>query len=136
MDESGINWSQNSASSKEVLTITDVLLHSKNRKLLDDIMMGFGAPVASELRDVEIEGKKYSFVADHFGEGFPSNEDGSCWSGGGNTKNRFLLDEKLIIVVENWESEKGCVGQEPKVIKLIDDQTMEKVLRVIESIKY
>jgi len=121
---------------EHVLTIFDVSLHSTNQKIVDNFMTGVGAPANSELRDVVVMGKKYSFIADRFFEGFPTNDDGTCWAGGGYVENRFLLDEKLVVVVTTRDSERGCEGEPQVVTKSPDKETIEAVLRVIESIDY
>jgi len=121
---------------EEIISIHDISLHSTNQSLIDRLMTGVGVEVESELRDVVVKGKRYSFVADHFAEGFPTNDDESCWAGGGYVQNRFILDEKLVVVLTTRESETGCEGEPEVITKTPDKKTIEAALRIIESINY
>jgi hypothetical protein len=89
----------------------------------------------SNLRDVVINEKKYAFSADVFGEGFPISD--TCSQGGSVETNYFVIPEKKLgVKIVTATSEKFCEGQEDTITYTPDEETVESILKVIESMKF
>ncbi len=86
----------------------------------------------SELRQVNISNKYYKFSRQAFGESYPESND--CIGFGGISEHYFKVDNRFVFVVIIRHRRTNCDG-ETKNNDIPSEQTLESVLKIIESVK-
>jgi hypothetical protein len=145
--QNGFVYKVNTNEQVPALVLTNVLDNTELLKIIDmssfhqDItnlnevvyLIPGGADSTTTLRRVTIEGKVYVFRRAIYGEGHPTTEN--CYQGGEVDGDYFYMKEQKIgVLVKTNKHEEGCKGTEPTVTLTPDKQTLEEVLKVVESI--
>ncbi|HPR99419.1 MAG TPA: hypothetical protein PLU63_01155 [Candidatus Woesebacteria bacterium] len=86
----------------------------------------------SELRQVNVNNKYYKFSKQAFGESYP--ESNECIGFGGISEHYFKVDKRLLFVIKIRHHRTNC-GGETKNNDIPNEQTLESVLKIIESVK-
>lgn len=86
----------------------------------------------SELRQVNVNNKYYNFSRQAFGESYP--ESNECIGFGGISEHYFKVDNRIVFLIKIRHHRTNC-GGETKNNDIPNEQTLESVLKIIESVE-
>lgn len=117
-----------------ILHIVDISDLKGDQEKINAALGSYGAEKKSDLRDVTIMGKKYSFETTQFGEGFPTSEN--CYQGGGISHDIIVIEDTIAVMVDQYFSEKGCEGETPVRTEYPNTTQLEELLGIVEAIEF
>ncbi len=123
---------------KEVFRIVDLTQSPKYSETapLSSMISSAGVETDPLFEPITIGGKKYTFTEETFGEGFPTDDEGKCYSGGSARTNYLRFVPELVVQVTEIVSEKGCTGQKPEVETNMPPERKAEIIKILETLHF
>lgn len=121
--------------SNSVLDVIDFYTAGISEVRIQEKLAAFsGVDAESPVRDITVNGHVYSFSRYDFFEGFPTNEEATCFAGGGVHSDVTVIEGRYGVILSTFVEDSFCEGEEKNTVIYPDAATQEQLLRLLESL--
>lgn len=122
--------------SNNVLDVIDFYTSGISEQRIQEKIAAFlGVDAESPVRDIIVNGQVYSFSRYDFFEGFPTNEEATCFAGGGVHSDVTVIEGRYGVILSTFVEDSYCEGEEKNTVMYPDAATQEQLLQLLESLQ-